>query len=99
MGRQNSRGVPPTCGCSRQLHNLHRLTGWEANRVLLLLHQLFDKRSAVRRCLYARMQTEGVRCWFAPEDFKIGDKFRDRIDDSIRLHDKLLIVLSEESIA
>jgi hypothetical protein len=40
-----------------------------------------------------------VRCWFAPEDLKIGDKFRDRIDESIRLHDKPLIVLSERSIA
>jgi hypothetical protein len=40
-----------------------------------------------------------VRCWFAPEDLKIGDKFRSRIEDSIRLYDKLLVVLSENSIA
>jgi uncharacterized protein YjbI with pentapeptide repeats len=49
--------------------------------------------------LHADLQGKGVRCWFAPEDLKIGDKFRDRIDESIRLHDKLLIVLSEHSIA
>jgi hypothetical protein len=49
--------------------------------------------------LYADMQAKGVRCWFAPEELKIGDRFRDRIDESIRLHDKLLIVLSERSIA
>jgi len=30
---------------------------------------------------------------------KIGDKFRPRIDESIRLHDKLLLILSERSIA
>jgi hypothetical protein len=48
--------------------------------------------------LYADLQAAGVRCWFAPEDLKIGDKFRDRIDESIRLHDKLLIVLSEHSV-
>ena len=29
---------------------------------------------------------------------KIGDKIRDRIDQSIRIHDKLLLVLSEHSI-
>ena len=29
---------------------------------------------------------------------KIGDKIRDRIDQSIRVHDKLLLVLSENSI-
>jgi hypothetical protein len=49
--------------------------------------------------LYAYLQNKGVRCWFAPEDLKIGDRFRDRIDESIRLHDKLLIVLSKNSVA
>ena len=48
--------------------------------------------------LYADLQNKGVRCWFAPEDMKIGDKIRDRIDQSIRIHDKLLLVLSENSI-
>ena len=54
--------------------------------------------SFVRR-LYADLQNHNVRCWFAPEDLKIGDKFRHRIDESIRIHDKLLLVLSEASIA
>jgi len=48
--------------------------------------------------LYADLQSRGVRCWFAPEDLKIGDKIRDRIDQSIRVHDKLLLVLSEHSV-
>jgi uncharacterized protein YjbI with pentapeptide repeats len=48
--------------------------------------------------LYADLQVNGVRCWFAPEDLKIGDKFRPRIDESIRLYDKLLLVLSENSL-
>jgi hypothetical protein len=48
--------------------------------------------------LHADLQNKGVRCWFAPEDLKIGDKFRDRIDESIRLHDKLLLILSENSV-
>jgi hypothetical protein len=30
---------------------------------------------------------------------KIGDKIRLRIDESIRIHDKLLLVLSENSVA
>ena len=53
-----------------------------------------DKEFAER--LYADLQSQGVRCWFAPEDLKIGEKFRVRIDESIRLYDKLLLVLSEE---
>jgi len=48
---------------------------------------------------YADLQAKGVRCWYAPEDLKIGDKLRQRIDDAIRLHDKLLVVLSETSVA
>lgn len=49
--------------------------------------------------LYADLQNHGVRCWYAPEDMKIGDKIRTRIDEVIRLHEKLLIVLSEQSVA
>ncbi len=49
--------------------------------------------------LYADLQAKGVRCWFAPEDLKIGDPFRQRIDDAIRRYDKLLVVLSETSVA
>lgn len=49
--------------------------------------------------LYSDLQNKGVRCWYAPEDMKIGDKIRDRIDESIRLRDKLLLILSENSIA
>ncbi len=49
--------------------------------------------------LHADLQNKGVRCWFAPEDLKIGDRIRDRIDESIRLRDKLLLILSEHSIA
>jgi uncharacterized protein YjbI with pentapeptide repeats len=48
--------------------------------------------------LYADLQNKGVRCWFASEDLKIGDKIRPRIDETIRLHDKLLLVLSEYSV-
>jgi hypothetical protein len=48
--------------------------------------------------LYADLQNKGVRCWYAPEDMKIGDKIQGRIDQSIRVHDKLLLVLSENSI-
>ncbi len=49
--------------------------------------------------LYADLQSNGVRCWFALEDLKVGDKIRPRIDESIRLYDKLLLVLSAHSVA
>jgi uncharacterized protein YjbI with pentapeptide repeats len=48
--------------------------------------------------LYNDLQGKGVRCWFAPEDVAGGKKLYDQIDQAIRQHDKLLLVLSEHSI-
>jgi uncharacterized protein YjbI with pentapeptide repeats len=48
--------------------------------------------------LHADLQAKGVRCWFAPHDLKIGDRFRQRIHESIRDYDKLMVVLSANSI-
>jgi uncharacterized protein YjbI with pentapeptide repeats len=48
--------------------------------------------------LNANLQKEGVRCWFAPEEMKMGDESRQRVNRQIRIHEKLLIVLSEFSI-
>ncbi len=48
--------------------------------------------------LLADLRTKGVRCWFAPEDLKIGDKFRSRIDEAIGEFDRLLLILSQHSI-
>ena len=41
--------------------------------------------------LHSDLQDNGVRCWYAPEDMKIGDKIRPRIDEVIRSHQKLLL--------
>jgi TIR domain/Pentapeptide repeats (8 copies) len=58
-----------------------------------------SKDHAFAERLYADLQNKGVRCWFAPEDMKIGDRIRPRIDETIRLYDKLLLVLSKTSVA
>jgi hypothetical protein len=49
--------------------------------------------------LYADLQAKGVRCWFAPEDLKIGDRLAETIDAAIRVRDKVLLILSETSVA
>ncbi|MGO9269973.1 MAG: toll/interleukin-1 receptor domain-containing protein [Terriglobia bacterium] len=51
------------------------------------------------RRLQADRQQNKVRGWFAPEELKIGDKFRTRIDESIRVYDKLMVILTKHSIA
>jgi uncharacterized protein YjbI with pentapeptide repeats len=58
-----------------------------------------SKDDAFARRLHADLQSNNVRCWFAPEDMKIGDRIRSRIDESIRSYDKLLLVLSEHSVS
>jgi uncharacterized protein YjbI with pentapeptide repeats len=55
-----------------------------------------DQKFAQR--LHDDLQNNGVRCWFAPEDMKIGDEFRRTIGQEIRVRDKLLIILSKNSI-
>src|ERR1043165_2335770 len=56
-------------------------------------NQLFADR------LYSDLQNKGVRCWLASEDLKIGAKTRLAIDESIRIHDKLLLILTKHSVA
>lgn len=48
--------------------------------------------------LYADLQNKGVRCWFAPHDIQGGKKLNEQIDEAIRVHDKLLLILSPNSI-
>ena len=48
--------------------------------------------------LHADLQAKGVRCWFAPQEMKAGRKVHEQIDEAIRVHDKLLLILSEHSM-
>lgn len=48
--------------------------------------------------LYADLQNKGVHCWFALHDIQSGKKLHEQIDEAIRLHDKLLLILSPHSM-
>jgi hypothetical protein len=48
--------------------------------------------------LHSRMRQARLRVWFAPEDIRGGEKLYEQIDQAIRYYDKLLIVLSENSL-
>jgi hypothetical protein len=48
--------------------------------------------------LYSKMRDKGLRVWFSPEDVQGGKKLYDQIDEAIRIYDKLLLVLSSESM-
>jgi len=57
-----------------------------------------SKDEAFAKKLHRDLQAEHVRCWFAPDDLKIGDKFRTKIDEAVRMYDKLLLVLTDSSV-
>ncbi len=44
------------------------------------------------------MRDANLRVWYAPEEMKGGQKIHEQIFDAIRLHDKLLLVLSAHSL-
>ncbi|MFZ0797409.1 MAG: toll/interleukin-1 receptor domain-containing protein [Terriglobales bacterium] len=48
--------------------------------------------------LHADLQNKGVRCWFAPHDIQAGKKIHEQIDVAIRAHEKLLLILSPNSM-
>ena len=48
--------------------------------------------------LHADLQNKGVRCWFAPQDIQGGRKLHEQIDQAIRLHERLLLILSAHSM-
>jgi uncharacterized protein YjbI with pentapeptide repeats len=49
--------------------------------------------------LYADLQNKGVRCWFAPHDIQSGKKIHEQIDEAIRVYDRLLLIISEDSMS
>jgi len=61
-----------------------------------LSHSTKDYEFAAR--LYADLQGEGVRCWFAPHDMESGKKVYEQIERAIQLNDRLLLVLSDHSM-
>jgi hypothetical protein len=48
--------------------------------------------------LHADLQNHGIRCWFAPKDVMGGRILDVQIDEAIRQHEKLLLILSSESM-
>ena len=48
--------------------------------------------------LHADLQNQSVRCWFAPHDIQGGKQPHDQIDQAIQVYDKLLLVLSDNSM-
>jgi uncharacterized protein YjbI with pentapeptide repeats len=48
--------------------------------------------------LFEDLQTYGVRCWLATEKLKRRDRNHAIIDSAVKLHDKNILILSEDSV-
>jgi uncharacterized protein YjbI with pentapeptide repeats len=48
--------------------------------------------------LHADLQSNGIRCWYTPDNQKISDYLDDKIDHAIRSHEKCLLILSDNSM-
>ena len=97
--RPASDGVSAWRRFSRCVYRLPAVPSEPVNPNVYLLHQLFEQDQEFAERLHADLQNKGVRCWFAPHDLPVGAKILDALDEAIRLRDKLLLIVSENSIA
>ncbi len=85
------------CGLTDELIAFYRHAAEQASfYTVFISYSSVDQEIANR--IHADLQEAGIRVWLATEDLKTGDRFRQVIYDAIRVHDKLLLVLSRNSI-
>jgi hypothetical protein len=48
--------------------------------------------------IYADLQENGVRCWYAPHDMESGKKILEQIEIAIQLNDRLVLIPSDHSM-
>jgi uncharacterized protein YjbI with pentapeptide repeats len=84
------------CGIPKPIIDAARSLGGTSFSSCFISHSAKDKRFCER--LYADLQAKGVRVWYFPEDAKWGETVWGEIDRSIKVYDKLIVVLSENSL-
>jgi uncharacterized protein YjbI with pentapeptide repeats len=80
------------------LYRVHDLRVHQAIHYYSVFISYSMKNQSFAQKLYADLQNNGVRCWFASEDMKGGQKLHEQIDVAIRKKERLLLVLSESSM-
>ena len=48
--------------------------------------------------LYADLRAANIRCWYNDHEMRGGRKLQAQINEAIRVHDKLLVILSDSSM-
>lgn len=57
-----------------------------------------EKDELFAKQLYSHLRDANLKVWFAPENMKAGQRLYDQIDQAIQVHDKVLLVLSDDSM-
>jgi len=70
-----------------------------AVRVFRITHAYSTKDQEFADRLHTDLQKNGVRCWFASHEVQGGKKLHEQIDEAISVYDRLLLILSEHSMA
>ncbi|HMQ80217.1 MAG TPA: TIR domain-containing protein [Ignavibacteria bacterium] len=58
-----------------------------------------EKDGKFAKKIYDNLTNAGIRCWFAPENLKAGDPIVTRIQEAMNQYDKLILILSENSVS
>ena len=99
---RSSGGIPETflngCGVPNILINFLPTVFGSGDEYYSSFISYSHKDEEFARFLYSRMRKEKLRVWFAPVDIKGGMKLHEQIGRAIQFHDKLLIVVSENSM-
>ncbi len=88
------RGIGLTEDFIKYLPSLSEITAQYYS--CFIMHSNKDKQFAQK--LHKDLQNEGVRCWLTPDNKKTGDRVKDLINEVNTAEDKLLVILSNNSI-
>jgi len=98
-----SRGKVPVvflknAGVSRHLMDYIELFVDQNRKYYSCFISFTEKNEEFALKLYEDLQAHGIRCWLATEKFKKRDRNHTIVDSAVKLHDKTILILSEDSI-
>lgn len=86
------------CGMSNHFIKCYSTTLKETDNYYSCFISYSSEDEPFVRKLHKDLSKNGVPCWYAPEDMKIGSSIRKTIVENIKTYDKLILVLSKSSI-
>ena len=88
------RGIGVDDGLLQRVHSMKAVP--ESHALCLISYAGADQKFAER--LHEDLRNRGIRCWFAPKDMPVGERIRARLEKSLRECDKVVLVLSRNSL-